>query len=215
MKKDRIKNINKMNEFIDYSILKPTATVEDIIDGCIHATKHKLKAVCVSSGNVKIASQWHKNVCSVISFPHGNTGPRSKYSESFEAIIDGAKELDVVINYGRYLGGDVGIIERDLRPICSFAKELNVTVKAILETCYYSSKQLTDACKKCVDSGVDFVKTSTGSVQGATIMDVFLMLAIVKGSNVQVKASGGIKTKKRAQEFIDLGCTRIGMSHYE
>ncbi len=205
-----------MNNFWDYSILNPLATVEDIKNGCIFATKHKLKSVCVSSGYVNLASMWHNNVCSVISFPHGNAASSVKYFESIEAVRNGAKELDIVINYGRYLEGDLDVIRRDLRHICRYAKGEGVIVKAILETCYHTKYQLIDACKRCAGVGVDFVKTSTGfGIDGAKTLDVAIMLYAVKGTGVQVKASGGIKTRKRARMFLDMGCTRIGSSCYE
>ena len=204
----------KISDALDYAILKPTATREEIKDGCVFATKHKLKAVCVSSCNVRIASTWHNNICSVIGFPHGNMTPDSKFFEVGEAWGDGAKELDIVINYGQFLDGNLGVIEEDLKHICNFARRNDIIVKAILESCYYTIRQLTDACKRCADVGVHFVKTSTGfGHYGAYTTDVIIMLNAVKGTGVQVKASGGIN-KENAQEFLDLGCTRLGSSKY-
>ncbi len=201
----------KIADALDYAILKPTSSIEDVRNGCIFATKHKLKSVCVSSCNVELATQWHDNVCSVIGFPHGNMSPKTKHFEAFVAIENGAKELDIVINYGRYLGGDFRIIEKDLSLIC---KGSDVIIKAILESCYYTIKQLQDACNRCADAGVDFVKTSTGfGYSGATLCDVGIMLDAVKGTGVQVKASGGIN-KDNVQKFLDIGCTRLGASKY-
>ena len=199
---------------LDYAILNPLSSLEDIRNGCIFATKHKLKSVCVASGHVKLATKWHSNVCSVISFPHGNMSPNTKYNESYDAVIAGAKELDIVINYGRFLGGDSKIIEKELRPICSFCEELDIKVKAILEVCYYNKKQLIEACERCIKSGVDFVKTSTGFAENGSILDVKIMLDTVEGTGIHVKASGGIKTKKQANRLLDLGCTRLGSSRY-
>ncbi len=203
----------KIADALDYAILKPLATREEIKDGCIFATKHKLKAVCVASGNVKLATKWHDNVCSVVGFPHGNMSSKTKYHEAFGAMADGAKELDIVINYGRFLGGDLGIIEEDLKEICVIAAIHNVLIKTILETCYYTIRQIEDACRRCSEIGVDFVKTSTGFGSSATLCDVGIMLNAVKGTDVQVKASGGIN-KENAQEFLDIGCTRLGASKY-
>ena len=204
----------KIADALDYAILKPTATRKEIKDGCVFATKHKLKAVCVASGNVKLAANWHDNVCSVIGFPHGNMSSKAKYYEATEAIIGGAKELDIVINFGWFLDGNLGIIEKDLLPICAFAKQYGIIIKVILESCHYTNKQLTIACELCVDIGVDFVKTSTGFGSHATVSDVMIMLNVVKGTGVQVKASGGIKTNEDAIRFLDLGCTRLGSSKY-
>ncbi len=205
----------KIADALDYAILKPLATREEIKDGCVFATKHKLKAVCVSSCNVRLATKWHNNVCSVIGFPHGNMAGNIKFHEAFDAIINGAKELDIVINYGRFLDGDLGIIKEELLSICNFAKESDILVKAILESCHYTIKQLEDACKRCADIGVDFVKTSTGfGFENATTTDILSMINAVKGTKVQVKASGGIDTNAKAMKFLDLGCTRLGSSKY-
>ena len=204
----------KISDALDYAILDPLATREEIKDGCVFATKHKLKSVCVSSGNVKLASVWHDNVCSVISFPHGNMSPESKLFEAGEAVLDGAKELDIVINYGRLLDGDLRIIEEDFKSICSLSRG-NIVIKAILESCYLNIKQLEEACKRCADIGIDFVKTSTGyGFEGATAEDVKIMIDAVKGTDTQVKASGGISSYYEAMLFLNLGCTRLGSSKY-
>ena len=203
----------KLNDALDYAILSPLATRDDIKNGCIFATKHRLKSVCVSSCNVQLASGFHDNVCSVIGFPHGNMTSASKSFEASEAMINGAKEIDVVINYGKYLDGDLRIIENNLKFICAPARLNGVFIKVILETCHYTVKQLTDACKRCANLGVDFVKTSTGFGSKATLCDVGIMLDALKGTGVQVKASGGIN-KDNVQSFLDIGCTRIGSSKY-
>lgn len=200
---------------LDYAVLNPMATLEDIRDGCTFANKHKLKSICVASGNVELAAKLHGNVCAVVGFPHGNTTPGIKYMETIGVIQNGARELDVVINYGRYLGGDRYIIEQDLRNICNYARANGVIVKAILESCYYTPSQLTDACRRCVFAGVHFVKTSTGfGKSGATAGDVEIMLRAIGDLKVDVKASGEIKNYGDAQKLLDLGCTRIGASRY-
>lgn len=197
---------------LDYAVLSPQATVDDIRYGCAFANKHKLRSVCVASVNVNWASSIHPNVSAVIGFPHGNVNPFAKYEEAKLAITSGAIELDVVLNYGRYLGGDVNIIHQDLS-ICQYAQEHGVLVKAVLETCHYTTRQIYDACKRCVDEGVDFVKTSTGAFDGATVYAVTAMLDAVNGQ-CGVKASGGIKTYADVCTFLDLGCSRLGSSHF-
>ena len=200
---------------LDYAVLNPLATIEDIRNGCAFANKHGLKSICVASANVEIAAKLHGNVCSVIGFPHGNMPSGIKYMEAVRAMVNGARELDVAVNYGRYLDGNLGVIEEDLRDICDHARANGVLVKAILESCYHSSTQLIDACWRSVDAGVHFVKTSTGfGRSGATPEDVAIMLYAVEGTGAQVKASGGIKTYNDAKLYLDLGCTRIGSSRY-
>lgn len=200
---------------LDYAVLSPLATLETIRDGCTFANKHGLKSICVAPVNVELAAKLHGNVCSVIGFPHGNVCSGIKYMEAIRAVVDGARELDVVVNYGRYLGGNLGIIKEDLRDICAYARANGVLVKSLLESCYYTSSQLRDACRRCVEAGVHFVKTSTGfGKSSATPGDVAVMLDAVKGPGVQVKASGGIKNYGDARQYLDLGCTRLGSSRY-
>lgn len=201
---------------LDYAVLKPTASIQDIIDGAIYANKHDLVSVCVASANVKIAVEYHRNVSAVIGFPHGNVHPKAKMKEARRAIKDGAKELDVVINYGRFLGGDLAIISADLTDLCILAHENRVIVKAILETCYYTPLQIHSACGWCIMSDVDYVKTSTGFGQGpATVDAVATMLNSTRNTQVQVKASGGIKCYADAAKFLDLGCGRLGSSLFQ
>jgi len=200
---------------LDYAVLKPIASNQDIIDGAVYATKHDLVSVCVASVNVSIAARYHRNVSSVIGFPHGNSHPKAKLREAKRAIKDGAKELDVVINYGKFLGGDLKVIEDDLADLCEMAHEDYVIVKAILETCYYTPSQIKTACCWCERANVDYVKTSTGFGGPATVETVKLMLEVTQHSQVRVKASGGIKTYDDAAKFLDLGCGRIGSSRFE
>ena len=148
-------------------------------------------SVCVASCNVAVAKSVTPRVCSVIGFPHGNMSPDVKFAEARAAVEDGAIELDVVINYGRLLEGRSVAVTEELRRIIQYTMQRQVRVKAILETCYYSPQQITDACKLCMDIGVDWVKSSTGFFGGATPEAVLTMLAAVKGG-AQVKASGGI-----------------------
>ena len=200
---------------LDYTLLSPTATKEDIEAGAAFVNKHGLASLCVASGWVGLASSLCDRVCSVIGFPHGNMCSHAKFSEAWHSMDFCACELDVVINYGKFLNGDTDVIYRDLDDICSHAHERGVKVKAILESCYYTPKQLKQACKLCVMTGVDWVKTSTGFASyGATPQDVEIMLEAVNGSGVGVKASGGIRTYHEVAHYLDMGCSRIGASCY-
>ena len=121
---------------------------------------------------------------------------------------DGASELDVVINYGRFLDGDCRPLVDELSMIATAAADNDVLVKAILEACYYTPNQLREACALCMWNGADMLKTSTGFGRGgAMVQDVELMLKFGP-----VKASGGVRTYADACRFLDLGCTRIGSS---
>jgi deoxyribose-phosphate aldolase len=202
-------------DHLDYAVLSPLATICKIKEGAALCNRHKIKSYCVASANVAIAASMHDNVSAVIGFPHGNSSPYCKYAEAIDAISGGAKELDVVVNYGRYLGGDDSIIDFDLRNLCAMAKSHGVLVKAILESCHYTRMRLARACNLAIWAGVDYLKTSTGFGPGpATPEDVATMVRATCGTDVRVKASGGIKTYVDAAMYLDLGCDRLGASRY-
>ena len=199
---------------LDLTVLKPTATAADVRAACGLAVARSIKSVCVAPVWVPLASDLYSNVCAVIAFPHGNTLPEAKYAEAVAAMDCGAKELDVVVNYGRFLDSGRDDAFWEIATIVEAARPRGVLVKAIVETCFYTPDQLHQACRLCVESGVDFVKTSTGfGPSGASVEAVKTMLEAVDGE-AQVKASGGIKTYADAARYLDLGCTRLGSSTY-
>jgi len=199
---------------LDYAVLKPDARLEDVTSAARVVEDMGFATICVASYNVAIAKQITSRVCSVIGFPHGNTSPDIKFDEARAALEDGAVELDVVINFGRFLEGREVVVVQELGRIVQLARKKKALVKTILETCYFQPGQIIDACGLCMDCGVDFVKTSTGfGPEGATPWAVKLMLEAVNGA-IQVKASGGIKTYADAALYLGLGCTRLGSSRY-
>jgi deoxyribose-phosphate aldolase len=199
---------------LDLAVLKPTATAADVRAACALAVARKIKAVCVAPTWVPMASDLYSNVCAVIAFPHGNTLPEAKYAEAVAAMDCGAKELDVVVNYGRFLDDGNPSNFWEIAAIVKAARPRGVLVKALLEISHYTPDQIREACRLCVAAGVDFVKTSTGfGPGGATPEAVKTMLEAVDGQ-AQVKASGGIKTYADATMYLDLGCTRLGASTY-
>jgi deoxyribose-phosphate aldolase len=196
---------------LDIAVLKPDARLEDVTAAARVVEDMGAASLCVASYNVAVAKSITPRVCSVIGFPHGNTSPEIKFQEARAAIEDGATELDVVINYGRFLEGREIAVVQELGRIVQLARRLNVKVKAVLETGYYQPRQITEACGLCLDAQVDWVKTSTGfGPGGATPWAVQLMVEAVKGA-AQVKASGGIKTYEDACLYLALGCTRLGV----
>jgi deoxyribose-phosphate aldolase len=209
-------SVNQIANVLDFSVLKPNVGNMSITHVAKFCNNYGLKCFCVASANVKTASIYHCNVASVIGFPHGNVSPRAKLAEAIQAVNDGAKELDVVVNYGRFNNGDIGIIKEELERICTFAHHRGVSVKAILETGTMSLGVIDFACEKCVEAQVDYVKTSTGfGYGGATVATVQAMLYAVEGTGVKVKASGGIKTYDDVARYLDMGVSRIGASRYQ
>jgi deoxyribose-phosphate aldolase len=196
---------------LDIAVLKPTMQSFDVAAAAEMVEREGAASICVPSLYVAQAREATRRVCSVISFPHGMTTAGMKRQEAIMAIHQGAVELDVVINYGRFLAGYPARIREELLPLVKLAHDKGVLVKAILETCYYTPEQIAEACRLCVECGVDWVKTSTGFAEGgATAEAVKIMVDAVAG-RAQVKASGGIKTYAEAAWYLDLGCTRLGV----
>lgn len=204
-----------LEKYIDHTLLKPTATFNEIENLCQEAIDYQFFSVCVNSGYVPFAKQILKNtdvkVCSVVGFPLGAMSPLAKIYETSQALKDGADEIDMVMNVGYFKTGQIAKV---LDEITQIKRETDKKIlKVILETCFLTDEQKKLACQVCVDAGADFVKTSTGfGSGGATPQDVILMRDIVAGK-AKVKASGGIRDQKTALEYIALGVERIGTSN--
>jgi deoxyribose-phosphate aldolase len=152
------------------------------------------------------------NVCAVVGFPLGASAPDVKAYEARRAIFDGARELDMVINVGALKSGDYDLVLRDIGGVVDAAHEAGCICKVIIETALLTDEEKVKACLLAKEAGADFVKTSTGfSRGGASVADVALMRSVV-GPQMGVKASGGIRDAKQAQELIRAGATRIGAS---
>ena len=212
----------ELAKMIDHTILKANATQSDIEKLCDEAKKYNFASVCVNPYWVPLASDLLKNstvkVCTVIGFPLGATSSESKASETEIAILQGADEVDMVINVGAMKNNQTDIVEKDIFSVVNSARQTgkaqnkNITVKVILETCYLTKDEIKNACLCAKNAGADFVKTSTGfGTGGATVEDVKLMKETV-GSSMEVKASGGIRDYETAIKMIEAGATRLGTS---
>jgi deoxyribose-phosphate aldolase len=216
------KDLAKM---IDHSILHPTMTDQDLIDGCNLAREYHVASVCVKPYAVKKAYELLKYsdvvVGSVIGFPHGNSAIEVKAFETETAIHDGAVEIDMVINIGKALGGDWKYIEKEIDQIKKITKKRKAVLKVIFENDYMpDDDHKIRLCKICSSLKVEYVKTSSGygfvkgadgkySYKGATEYDVDLMR---KNSDpeVHIKAAGGIRTLDEMLKMVEKGATRIG-----
>lgn len=200
---------------IDHTLLKPEATEEQIVQLCTEAKQYGFASVCVNPSWVKTAARelsgTDVRVCTVIGFPLGATTPETKAFETKNAIENGAREVDMVINIGALKSGADDLVERDIRAVVEAAAG-KALVKVIIETALLTDDEKVRACQLAVKAGADYVKTSTGfSGGGATVEDVALMRKTV-GDNVGVKASGGVRDRKTAEAMIEAGATRIGTS---
>lgn len=200
---------------IDHTALKPDTTKAQIEKLCSEAIEYGFASVCVNPCYVSLCSQLLKDskikVCTVIGFPLGATTTAIKAAEASEAIQNGAKEVDMVINVGAVKTGDFDYVKQDIAAVVQAAKG-KALVKVILETCLLTDEEKKVCCRICKEAGADFVKTSTGfSTGGATVEDIRLMRDIVK-PDLGVKASGGIRDYETAKAMIDAGASRIGAS---
>ena len=201
-------------KYIDYTLLKATAPPADIEKLCQEARQYGFFSVCVNSSYVPLAAQLLKGtdvkVCTVVGFPLGAMSTQGKLYETSTALAEGADEIDMVINLGLFLSGRTAKV---LDEIALLKQETaDKVLKVIIETCYLNDDQKRLASQICVDAGADFVKTSTGfGTGGATLADVQLIKEVV-GDRAKIKASGGIRNRETALQYIDLGVSRIGAS---
>ena len=201
---------------VDHTLLKPEATDEDIRKLCHEAADYHFASVCVNPTWVRAASCNLRGtgipVCTVIGFPLGATLADVKAYEARRAIFDGAREVDMVINVGALKSGDDCLVEHDIRSVVEVAHEYDAICKVIIETALLTDDEKVRACLAAKKAGADFVKTSTGFAKGgATVADVALMRRTV-GSELGVKASGGVKGLDDARKMVEAGATRIGAS---
>ena len=206
----------ELNKYIDHTLLKPTASEKDIIKICNEAKEYHFASVCVNPCNVLLVSKELKGsdvkVCSVISFPFGTSSTDIKVEEAKKAIEAGAEEIDMVINVGKLLEGDLEYTQNEVSAITKVCHEKNVLLKVIVETCYLEEKNIADICAIIEKAGADFIKTSTGyGSRGASVEDIKLFKKYLK-KDTKIKASGGVRTREDSETYIGLGCSRIGAS---
>lgn len=204
----------KLNKYIDHTLLKPESTQEQIDTIISEALEFDFASVCVNPTWVKHVANGLKGsdvkTCTVIGFPLGANTPELKAFETKDAIANGADEIDMVINIGALKSGQYHLVSEDISTVVEASGDK--LVKVIIETCLLTDDEKVKACQLAVESGADFVKTSTGfSTGGATVDDITLMRQTV-GDQVGVKASGGARSFEDAHAFIKAGASRIGTS---
>lgn len=220
-----MKIVRDLAKMIDHSILHPTFTDNDLKAGCEIAKKYDVASVCVKPYMVKDAVELLKGTdvktgC-VIGFPHGNSTTSVKVYETIEACKDGAEEIDMVINIGKALQGDLDYVEKEVKAVSDACHEYSAILKVIFETDFVNTYDLKIAlCKVCSRAGADYVKTSSGygfvkqpngdyNYTGATIPDLVLMKEHVS-EGVKVKAAGGVRNLDQLLEVQAVGAARCG-----
>lgn len=208
----------KLEKYIDHTLLKADATLDAIEKLCKEAAEYRFASVCINPVYVTKASKLLKDsdvkVCTVIGFPLGANVTDVKIYEAKNALAEGATELDYVLNISDVKNGEFDRVQTEMAAFVGLKDDHpGLVIKVILETCYLTDLEIEKVCEIAKNTKIDFVKTSTGfGSGGATEEAVTLMKAFV-GSIVEVKASGGVRTKEDAEKYIQLGATRIGTSN--
>ncbi len=203
-------------KMIDHSLLNPALTDEALEQGCRVALDYNVASVCMKPYYLKRCAELLGGSTvvpgTVIGFPHGGHATAVKLAEARQALSDGGRELDMVVNVGKVLTGDWDFVRRDIQAVVERAHQDGARVKVIFENCYLQDEHKIRLCKICGDVGADWVKTSTGyGSGGATIADLRLMRKYAP-EHVQVKAAGGVRSLDKLLEVRALGVTRVGAS---
>ena len=213
-----------LKKMIDHSLLHPTMTDKDLIDGCKLAVKYDVASVCIKPYAVTLAKELlagsDVKIGTVIGFPHGNSSTAIKVLEAEAACKEGATEVDMVINIGKALGGDWKYVSNEIRTINEAVKKHNSILKVIFENDYLEDSHIIKLCEICNEIKPAFVKTSSGygfvkqdngfySYNGATIPHLKLMRKH-SDSNIEIKAAGGVRTLDDLLAVQSVGVTRIG-----
>lgn len=212
-----IKNVPAgVAQYIDHTLLKSDATPEEISWLCNEARQYRCASVCVNPCYVRTCSDLLRGtgvaVCSVVGFPFGATLPEVKAYETERVTCDGASEVDMVIFVGALKAGDHALVQRDIEAVVHVAHRNRAIVKVIIEAAYLTDDQKVKACLLAKAAGADMVKTSTGyGPGGATVHDVELMRQAV-GTELGVKAAGGVRDYDTLKKMVAAGASRIGAS---
>jgi deoxyribose-phosphate aldolase len=221
--------IKELAKMIDHSLLHPTMTDAEILNGCDIARRYDVATVCVKPYAVTMCKEALKDsqvkVCSVIGFPHGNNTTALKVAEAEQAIRDGATEIDMVINIGKALGGDWTYVKADVEAVNQACVKKEAILKVIFETDYLQDEHIIKLCEICSELNVAFVKTSSGygfvkqasgdyNYKGAT-EHVLTLMRKHSAPHVQIKAAGGVRNLDQLLKVRELGVTRIGATATE
>ena len=203
----------EMLKKVDHTQLKPYATWEDIVTLCEEAVKYHTASVCVPPAYIRRIHETYGdkvNICTVVGFPLGYSVTEAKVEEVRQALADGCNEIDMVINIADVKNGLYEKVEKEIRILKKACGDH--ILKVIVETCYLTEEEKVAMCHAVTNAGADYIKTSTGfGTGGATKEDIELFKKHI-GSNVKIKAAGGVSTVEDLEMFLELGCDRVGTS---
>ena len=207
-------SVQDIADMIDHSLLRPELTDADVREGCRIARENKCVSVCVKPADVRLSARELAGsrvlVTTVVGFPHGSSTVETKLFEARTAIVDGAVELDMVLNIGKLRSGENAYVGDEIRRLCELAHAGGALVKVIFEYHYLDDSLKITACRLAEEAGADFVKTSSGFAgTGATMADLKLMRASCS-ERVRIKAAGGVRTLDDALAVRAVGTSRFG-----
>lgn len=205
--------VNEVLRHVDHTLLSQTATWDEIRRICDDAVKYGTASACIPPSYVAQAKEYVGDklaICTVIGFPNGYMTTAAKEFETKDALANGADEIDMVINIGWLKDKKYDLLEKEIRTLKAACGEK--ILKVIIETCLLTDEEKVKMCEIVTTAGADYIKTSTGfSKAGATFEDIELFSKNI-GSNVKMKAAGGISSMDDAQKFLELGADRLGTS---
>lgn len=204
---------------IDHAVLKPEFTMKDLQEHAKMCIENEVFSMCVKPCDIAAAKELLKDsdvkVSCVLSFPHGADATPVKAFQAKQAIDDGVDEIDMVMNIGRFLGDDYHYVVEDIKAVVEVAHKHNIPVKVIQESGFLSPEQIAKACELSFMAGADFVKTSTGFGPGGAKPEYIEIMVKTVGSDMKVKASGGIRTWDDAVAYLEQGADRLGIGSTE
>lgn len=206
-------DINNILSHCDHTLLAVDAKWDDIKQICDDGMKYKTASVCIPASYVKQASEYvggKLSICTVIGFPNGYSTTAVKAFEAKNAVENGADEIDMVINVGWAKDGKFDEILNEIKEIKSACG--GKILKVIIETCLLTDDEKKELCRVVTESGADFIKTSTGFSKGGATREDIALFAENIGPDVRMKAAGGIRSFEDAEDYLKLGCERLGTS---
>jgi deoxyribose-phosphate aldolase len=204
---------------IDHAVLKPDQTEQDVRDNARMCIERGVASMCVRPCDVKLAAELLAGspvmVSCVLSFPHGADATPTKAFQAKQAIEDGVREIDMVINIGQFLSGNYERVREDIKAVVDVAHARDVKVKVIQESGLLTLEQVAKACELSEEAGADFVKTSTGFNSTPATPEIIDVMINTVGDKMQVKPSGGIRDWETAVAYLDQGVDRLGVGSTE
>lgn len=206
-----------INRYLDHAVLKPELPREEARQAIQLGIDHEVITVCVRPGDIEMAAEMcagtETHVSTVLGFPHGAGTFDGKAAEAHDYIAKGAKEIDMVVNYGFVRSSLWDLVEQDIRSVTSVAKPADIPVKVIFETAMLTSEEIAKTTEIAIKAEADFVKTSTGFNGGGATEDVVKTMLETANGRIKVKPSGGVRDYPRAKMFVEMGVHRLGVNY--